>query len=251
MSGIRVLNLLRCAVISFFIICSNAFANDNNEARFEAGMAALERQHYATAIRAWQDLASSGDDPGAQNNLGYIFENGLGVRKDLDVALEWYRKAEGRGSAEAAHNIGLMYVTGKGLPRSWSRALPYFSKAEAKLPASRYMIALSYFEGNGQIQNRSKAYGRFLDSSLAGYGPAQYMTAFMLLDGRDVSRNILQAYAWAKIASLGSAEIGALEELLLAAQSQLRRDELNRVDAVVTQCTALGISSCSQDLAAL
>lgn len=249
MSGISALGRWLCALI-IVLMCSGALANEN-EARFEAGIAALERQHYATAIRAWQDLASSGNNSGAQNNLGYLFEYGLGVRQNFDIALEWYRKADERGSAEAAHNIGIMYVGGKGVPKSWSRAIPYFLKAQDRVPASRYMIALSYFEGNGHIQNRSQAYAGFLDSSLSGYGPAQYMTAFMLLDGRDIPRNVMQAYAWAKIASLGTFEIDALEDILLSTQAQLDRDELETAEAVVTKCTALDLGSCSRDLLAL
>ena len=43
--------------------------------QFEAGMRALERQHYSTAMRAWLKLADEGHAK-AQNNIGHLFEEG-------------------------------------------------------------------------------------------------------------------------------------------------------------------------------
>ena len=75
---------------------------------YEAAHAALERGHYATAMRGWQSLAKE-NNAGAKANLGYMYEHGLGVKMDLDTAMEWYSKAIEGGSAEAAHNLAMMY----------------------------------------------------------------------------------------------------------------------------------------------
>ena len=42
------------------------------------GVAAFRRGHYAIALRAWRGDAEKGN-PWAQNNIGYLYEQGLGV----------------------------------------------------------------------------------------------------------------------------------------------------------------------------
>ena len=37
----------------------------------------------------------------AQNNLGWCYENGKGVPKDMKKAVYWYREAAEQGDAEA------------------------------------------------------------------------------------------------------------------------------------------------------
>ena len=236
--------------ISGLLLSGSEAIGSPQQDKFDAGLAALERQHYATAVRAWSEIAISGS-PTAQNNLGLLYEQGLGVTQNFLSAMEWYEKAEEAGSLEAAHNIGMLYVHGKGVSKSWSRALHYFSKAEIDLPDSRYMVGLSYFQGEGQIQNRPLAFKRFLSSALNGYSPAQYMTAFMYLDGKDVERSVLQGYAWAKLASLGEADVVSVDELLIVAESQLSHDDTSRANLIVSQCTTYGMSACKEGLSAL
>ncbi len=43
------------------------------------------------------------------NSIGYFFDHGIGVRKDEERALEWYKKAARHGDVCAYANIGLSY----------------------------------------------------------------------------------------------------------------------------------------------
>ena len=84
---------------------------------------------------------------------------------------------------QANHNLGMIFAEGRGTPQSWVRALRYFEEAANDIPASRYMIGYTYFQGEGNIQNRPRAFREFMDAALDGYADAQYMIAFMYLDG--------------------------------------------------------------------
>ena len=75
---------------------------------FEAGISALDRAHYATAMRAWIDLARDGV-PEAQNNVGHLYEQGYGVSQNYTEAMTWYKQAADQGLAEAQHNVGMLY----------------------------------------------------------------------------------------------------------------------------------------------
>ena len=125
--------------------------------RLNAGLAALEREHYATALRSWLPLAEAGDAE-AQANVGYMYEEGLGVSQRFEAALSWYEKAADSGSMQANHNLGMMFAEGKGTARA-GRALNYFEIAASAVPASRYMIGYTYFQGEGNIQNRFRPLG--------------------------------------------------------------------------------------------
>ena len=219
---------------------------DSREDQLRAGLAAMDRQHYATAMRAWSDLAVAGD-PEAQHNIGYMYEEGLGVTQQYDVAMEWYRRAASGGLAEADHNLGMMYVDGRGAAKSWAQGLIHFRKAAEKgLVESRYMIALSYFEGEGQIQNRRLAYEGFRETAIEGYADSQYMLSFMLLDGADVKRRSAQAYVWASLALIQGQQ--QAEEIRDAAS--MRIDETETQDAlfVLSQCEASGARGCLRAL---
>ena len=139
------------------------------------------------------------------------------------------------------------YVDGRGVAKSWAQGLIYFRKAAEKgLTESRYMIALSYFQGDGQIQNRRLAYEGFRETAIDGYADSQYMLSFMLLDGTDVKRRSAQAYVWASLALIQGQQ--QAEEIRDAAS--MRIDEAETQDAlfVLSQCEASGVRGCLRAL---
>ena len=98
---------------------------------FEDGVAAYERQDYATALRLWRPLADQGDAR-AQNNLGVMYSNGQGVPQDYAEAVRWYRKAADQGFARAQNNLGVMYSNGRGVPQDYVQAHMWLNLAATK-----------------------------------------------------------------------------------------------------------------------
>src|SRR4051812_23233578 len=61
-------------------------------------------------------ILEAGSDQGnaaAQNNLGLIYRDGLGVPQDYVEAIKWFRLAAGQGNAGAQFNLGNMYRDGR------------------------------------------------------------------------------------------------------------------------------------------
>jgi hypothetical protein len=77
---------------------------ENSDARKAAAARHLKRGRYESAFREYLSLAQEGD-AAAQVMLGWLHQNGHGTARDLDVALEWYRRAAKGGAAE-----GLFYT---------------------------------------------------------------------------------------------------------------------------------------------
>ena len=97
----------------------------------KAGIEAMNRGHYATALRAFRKLAKTGDAQ-AENNIGYLYERGLGVPQDYGTALKWYKRSASKDLPEAEYNAGLLYHYGYGVAKNQSEAKKWFEKSARK-----------------------------------------------------------------------------------------------------------------------
>ena len=83
------------------------------------------RKNHAEAVR-WFRMAAERGNALAQNNLGFAYAQGEGVRKDDAEAVRWYRKGAGQGSAPAQNGLGFMYAVGRGVERNYVEAGKWF-----------------------------------------------------------------------------------------------------------------------------
>jgi TPR repeat protein len=221
---------------------SLSFAQSSEtEKEFNAGLAALQRGHYATAYRSWIDIAQAGNLR-AKSNIGYLYEHGLGVSQNYTKAMDWYLEAAEAGLAEAQHNLGMMYAEARGTDESWGRALVWFKRAaEQNSVESLYMIGLSYYRGLGQIEDKSQAYRYFKLSAERGYADAQYMLSYMLLAAEGPSKNAdaYNAFVWATL-GLEGGQVQA-EEVRDLARMVLENSELLDAENEVNACQTDGV----------
>ncbi len=63
---------------------------------YNAGIKAMDQKHYSLAMMLLKPFADKGQ-PAAQSELGYMYEDGLGVAIDLSEAVRWYRLAAEQG----------------------------------------------------------------------------------------------------------------------------------------------------------
>jgi len=91
----------------------------------------------AEAVR-WLTLAARQGNVLAQSNLGWMYQAGRGVTQDYDSARHWYTLAARSGHAAAQNNLGTMYRDGLGLRADTDSARFWFEKADAQqLPQAR------------------------------------------------------------------------------------------------------------------
>jgi uncharacterized protein len=94
---------------------AGAFAGDAEEG-FVRGYAAYQARNHAEAATWWLKAAEQGH-PRAQNGLGVLYEEGLGLQQDFKLAARWFREAAENGYAFAMANLGLLYRDGRGVPQ--------------------------------------------------------------------------------------------------------------------------------------
>jgi TPR repeat protein len=215
------------------------------DAAFDAGVAAMARGHYATAIRAWLPLAEAGLAQ-AQNNLGHMYEEGLGVAQNYQTAMDWYRKAAAQDLPQAQHNVGLLYYLGYGVRANAAEGVRWFRKAaEQDLPESEYMLGLAYYQGEGLALDYRQAREWFRKSALKAYPEGVLMLSLVLLSGEGAVDNApapYQAYIWARLAMQLGQEQG--DDVRAMAVLSLEEAQINEAEALVEVCLSQGLDSC-------
>lgn len=81
------------------------------------------------ALEIWQGCANQGDKV-AQNYVGEIYGKSWGeIRPDYAQAAEWYRKSAEQGYSRAQNNLGFLYEHGLGVTANKQFALDLYRKA--------------------------------------------------------------------------------------------------------------------------
>jgi len=99
---------------------------------------AYDRADYKSALRIWMQVATAGDAE-AQNNVGEIYERGLGDVPNYAAAAIWYQKAADQKYSRALFNLGTLYEEGLGVDRDQLKALNLYRQAWG-LPADSVMF---------------------------------------------------------------------------------------------------------------
>jgi TPR repeat protein len=94
----------------------------------------------------------------AQFNLGYMYTEGQGMRRDQVAGARWYRKAADQGRANAQFNLALLYQNGKGVPRDYGAAATWFRKAaDQGYVDAQLNLGIMYSNGQGVPQDYAAA----------------------------------------------------------------------------------------------
>ncbi|WP_196800515.1 tetratricopeptide repeat protein [Thioalkalivibrio sp. AKL10] len=122
------------------------------------GLAAYLDGDYPLAYEEFRPLAEQGDKV-AQERLGWLYDNGLGISQDHAEAAKWYRRAGEQGNWDAQSKLGLLYYQGRGVPQDYTEAAKWSRKAaEQGSAAAQYMLAVLYGLGQGVLQDQVRAH---------------------------------------------------------------------------------------------
>jgi uncharacterized protein len=123
----------------------------------------IVRRSPAKAAQWFRRAAEHGSGP-AQNNLGILLSNGNGVRKNVEEALAWLRKAIRAEDSCARHNIAITYRENGDL----KTAVKWFRKAaEADDADALIQLGIHYYWGKGVRKNPKAAVRCFRMASKA------------------------------------------------------------------------------------
>ena len=141
----------------------------------KAGVEAWSRGAYEAAVKEWHPAALAGDAD-AQFNLGQAYKLGRGVKTDLNIALDWYRKAAAQGHVQAADSCGHLLHYLQKIPE----ALPFLiASSDRGEPRAQYLLATELFNGVHIEKDWVRAYALMSRASSAGMASAARSLAQM------------------------------------------------------------------------
>jgi TPR repeat protein len=106
-----------------------------------------------------------------QLNLGAAYDNGIGVKRDIDKALQWYQKAAEQGVAEAQFNLAHLLVTEE---ISAVAAAEWMEKAAQQgLTDAEYLLGVIYVEGIGVEMDPARARQWLKKAAAKGHAEAK------------------------------------------------------------------------------
>ena len=121
----------------------------------------------------YQRAAQQGDTT-AQNNIGVMYANGIGVDKDHEEAINWFSQAAQQGDTTAQNSIGVMYANGIGVDKDYGQAFHWFNQAaEHGHAEAQYNLGVMYANGDHVGQNDVEAVNWFRQAAEQGYIEAQ------------------------------------------------------------------------------
>lgn len=186
----------------------------------QVGNAEMAFQRYMVA-------ASDYGHPEAQLEVARCYQNGVGVAKNAENAVVWYKKAAEQGNAEAQCALGECYYQAFGVEknekeaRRWYEAAAtqgnataqymigrlyaalsynvaavkwYTKAAEQECPEAQYELGVCYEAGDGVGKDEAKAAELYRKAAVQGYAEAQNELGACYSNGTGVAKDLEQAF---------------------------------------------------------
>jgi|tagenome__1003787_1003787.scaffolds.fasta_scaffold20985753_5 TPR repeat protein len=225
----------------------------NPEAMVFLGLAYLRGQGTTpnpdSAFR-WLHDAAVKRDPRGMTELGWLYENGLGVRRSIYLAEHWYLAAANQngwaeamrklaslyrdkgnyegafrlyrdavlaGSLDARVDAGWMYETGKGRasPDVEEALCLYRTAAEAGSASGMLAMGRAYQDGVGVTRDLAKAKEWYRKAADAGSAEAMNAMGRLYQNGWGVTRDRMEAIRWYRMAKDAGSRLAAGNLILL------------------------------------
>ena len=106
--------MMKYSLIVALLVLGACFKPADPAALFASG-------DYAAAYRLWLPLSEAGDAT-AQNYIGIHHYLGVGVKRNLGQATQWFEQSARAGEVNAQYNLGLMYENGHHVKQDYGKA---------------------------------------------------------------------------------------------------------------------------------
>jgi TPR repeat protein len=171
------------------------------ETELDRANAAFQAGRYEVAFDVYRRMATEGEMQ-AQTVLGWMYQLGRGVPRDLREAEKWYLAAAISGSSAAQFRLATMYR----LSSRSSGALDWLQRAAVKAyPPAVFSLGVMYDRGEGVPIDKKKARAYFEEAAQKGHVFAiRNVAGDMIMGRRGVKAIPLGLVLMAKALSKGA-----------------------------------------------
>ncbi|KAI8068944.1 hypothetical protein BDF21DRAFT_425802, partial [Thamnidium elegans] len=175
-----------------------SFLKQSDTELFEKGKTHFDNQNYSKALEYFVKSHEAGH-LASKTYIGKMYYDGLGMTKDYNTALIWYKLAADVEEPASQYMIAIMYHEGKvGSNPDYQQALEWYQKsAKNGYISAMKCFALMHFEGQGTAKNHRIALYWFKEAFDKGDSDTVYLIALIyLLGGHGVDRDFDLAEIW-------------------------------------------------------
>ena len=135
---------------------------------FDEGVKLYRAGDMTGAARQFARCADMGD-ASCQLQLGWHYEEGRGVERNLAQAVRWYRAAAEQNNPKAADNLGNMYQLGRGVAKNCQTAVEWYARGALQNDhRSLYSLGRMYQYGSAVKEDRAKAHAFYRQAAALG-----------------------------------------------------------------------------------
>ncbi|MGB2739426.1 MAG: tetratricopeptide repeat protein [Cognaticolwellia sp.] len=145
----------------------------------------------------------------AQMTIAILYENGVGVLKDIEKAIDWYIKAAELGLAEAQYLLGELYDNHCYINENYQQKSANWTEkaAEKGHVQAQYKLSYVYNYGRGVHKDHKQAIKWCRKAAEQGYVSAQVELGNQYSYGVNLAEDLFKAVEWyKKAAKQGSTE---------------------------------------------
>lgn len=209
------------------------------------------KQDYEEAFKYYA-MAASQNDPIALNNLGSLYFNGIGTKRDISKAIDLFTSSADLGNDNAATNLAFIYLQGgaKDSKRNATAVSLLKKSAEQGNSVAKFMLGYAYYrgfvvekdyieafklikeaalskgkldeaqlilaemfaEGYGTVQNYSNSVKMYKEAVNQGNAEAYVKLAGIYQEGRMSPQNLVMAHALYNIASVDNPQAATFRD---------------------------------------
>ncbi|UZO15752.1 uncharacterized protein OCT59_007168 [Rhizophagus irregularis] len=148
----------------------------------------LLKHQNKLAFEYYEKLANKESSMGIFK-IGYFYDVGIWVKKDLEKAAHLYEKAAELGNRSAQHNLALMYRNGEGVDRDYNKSFKLSEQsAEGECKEGINGLGYCYSNGIGTSVNKQKAFELYQKAADLGDMHAQNNHALMYKIGMELRK---------------------------------------------------------------
>lgn len=144
------------------------------------------------------------DNTTVYRNLAYCYYYN-GKNQNLKESFTWFRKAADQKDLESKYMISIMYENGLGIAKDLTMAFTFYKEAATNYIPAMYALAICYYMGTGVEKNYIEAVKWFrkcaTHESTETATNAQFALGVCYLNGQGVEKNLIEAEKWIDIAA--------------------------------------------------
>ena len=128
----------------------------------------------------------------ANLQLGIYYKNGIGVQADQQIAYKFFKKAaKNHNDIDAYYILGITLLQGEGTEKNTKKGIKCLTLASKNgSTAAKYILGDCYYYGEGCEQNYNDAFEYYKEAAKEGYCKAIYKLALCYIKGEGVESNL-------------------------------------------------------------